>query len=232
LRHAVIPFGGTRINSRGPDASAIALSRFLHSARIVGGCRITESGRPLLATDGTPVTRILFFPAAQCEILDTWYSIGLRGTGSHDGQRSIRAGPPFGVVSPSRRPSRGRSMPCRPSPLRHCAGGGPAWNCAPRDRLGYDACRYQNREPNTARFTKTQRCMPLLAVPKPCCARLGRSSTTLSKRLGRRYAPASSSILPSARSCGWRPRTPRTLRRKPPSSCSAPAGQPRRMRAT
>ena len=28
--------------------------------------------------------RLMFFPACSCAILDTWYSIGLRGTGSHD----------------------------------------------------------------------------------------------------------------------------------------------------
>jgi alkylation response protein AidB-like acyl-CoA dehydrogenase len=51
---------------------------------MVGGCRIFDGEQPRLQADGTPVTRILFFPAAACEILDTWYAARLRGTGSHD----------------------------------------------------------------------------------------------------------------------------------------------------
>src|SRR5580704_11034017 len=47
-----------------------------------GGYRVT--GRWAFGADGTPAVRILFFPAADCEILDTWQSVGLRGTGSHD----------------------------------------------------------------------------------------------------------------------------------------------------
>ena len=43
-----------------------------------------DGDQPRLRREGTPLTRILFFPAAHCEILDTWYSIGLRGTGSLD----------------------------------------------------------------------------------------------------------------------------------------------------
>ena len=40
--------------------------------------------QPRQRADGTPAIGIMFFPAASCEILDTWDSIGLRGTGSHD----------------------------------------------------------------------------------------------------------------------------------------------------
>jgi indole-3-acetate monooxygenase len=76
---AAIVEGGYRVTGRWPLGNGCQ-----HSAWIVGGCRITDSGRPLLAGDVMPLTRILFFPAAQCEILDTWQSIGLRGTGSHD----------------------------------------------------------------------------------------------------------------------------------------------------
>ena len=58
--------------------------RCQHSPWIVGSCRILDSAEPRLSADGTPVTRILLFPVADCEIADTWHSIGLRGTGSHD----------------------------------------------------------------------------------------------------------------------------------------------------
>jgi alkylation response protein AidB-like acyl-CoA dehydrogenase len=77
--NAVVIDGGYRVTGRWPLGSGCQ-----HSAWIVGGCRILDGDQPRLGADGTPVMRILFFPAAACEILDTWHSIGLRGTGSHD----------------------------------------------------------------------------------------------------------------------------------------------------
>jgi alkylation response protein AidB-like acyl-CoA dehydrogenase len=77
--NAAVVEGGYRVTGRWPLGSGCQ-----HSQWIVGGCRILDGDRPRLRPDGTPVVRILFFPAADCEILDTWHSIGLRGTGSHD----------------------------------------------------------------------------------------------------------------------------------------------------
>ncbi|MGA3005559.1 MAG: acyl-CoA dehydrogenase family protein [Acetobacteraceae bacterium] len=76
---AIVVDGGYRVTGQWPLASGCQ-----HSNWIVGGCRILDGDQPRLRPDGTPITRILFFPAAECEILDTWHSIGLRGTGSHD----------------------------------------------------------------------------------------------------------------------------------------------------
>ena len=71
--------GGYRATGRWPLGSGCQ-----HSAWIVGGCRIFDGDQPRVEANGMPVTRLLFFPSAACEILDTWHSIGLRGTGSHD----------------------------------------------------------------------------------------------------------------------------------------------------
>jgi alkylation response protein AidB-like acyl-CoA dehydrogenase len=76
---AVVVDGGYWVTGRWPLGSGCQ-----HSAWIVGGCRILDGDQPRLGTDGLAVMRLLFFPAASCEILDTWHSIGLRGTGSHD----------------------------------------------------------------------------------------------------------------------------------------------------
>ena len=76
---AVVVDGGYRVTGRWPLGSGCQ-----HSAWIVGGCRILDGAEPRVRADGTPITRLLFFPAAECEVLDTWHSIGLRGTGSHD----------------------------------------------------------------------------------------------------------------------------------------------------
>lgn len=76
---AVVENGGYRVTGRWTLGSGCQ-----HSSWIVGGCRLLDGKQPRLRPDGSPVTRILFFPAADCEILDTWHSIGLRGSGSHD----------------------------------------------------------------------------------------------------------------------------------------------------
>ena len=77
--NAIVTDGGFRVTGRWPLGSGCQ-----HSQWIVGGCRVLDGDQPRLRPDGAPVTRILFFPATACEILDTWHSIGLRGTGSHD----------------------------------------------------------------------------------------------------------------------------------------------------
>jgi alkylation response protein AidB-like acyl-CoA dehydrogenase len=79
LGQAVVVEGGYRVTGRWLFGSGCQ-----HCAWLVGGCRIFDGEQPRLQADGTPVTRILFFPTATCEILDTWYTAGLRGTGSHD----------------------------------------------------------------------------------------------------------------------------------------------------
>ena len=77
--NAVAVDGGYRVTGRWPLGSGCQ-----HSAWMVGGCRVLDGAEPRLGADGTPITRLLFFPTGECEILDTWHSIGLRGTGSHD----------------------------------------------------------------------------------------------------------------------------------------------------
>jgi indole-3-acetate monooxygenase len=76
---AVVVDGGYRVTGRWALGSGCQ-----HSAWIVDGCRVLHGDQPRLGPNRMPITRILFFPAASCEILDTWHSIGLRGTGSHD----------------------------------------------------------------------------------------------------------------------------------------------------
>jgi alkylation response protein AidB-like acyl-CoA dehydrogenase len=56
-----------------------------HHASWLGlGTLIFDGDGPRLGPNGMPDLKIMFFPAADCEVLDTWYSTGLRGTGSTD----------------------------------------------------------------------------------------------------------------------------------------------------
>src|SRR5215471_8197964 len=57
---AVVVDGGYRVTGRWPLGSGCQ-----HSAWIVGGCRILDGAEPRVRADGTPITRLLFFPAAE-----------------------------------------------------------------------------------------------------------------------------------------------------------------------
>lgn len=50
----------------------------------VAGCVVFDDGAPVLDDNGKPVWRILIARPEDYEILDTWYTTGLRGTGSND----------------------------------------------------------------------------------------------------------------------------------------------------
>ena len=72
--------GGYRVSGQWPFSSGCQ-----HSDWIVGGCLVYDTGdQPRLRSNGVPETRQCFLPAAAVSILDTWYTTGLRGSGSHD----------------------------------------------------------------------------------------------------------------------------------------------------
>src|SRR5215471_7593156 len=53
---------------------------------MLGSSTVMAQGTPRLHPDGSPDVRAFFVPVEACEILDTWHTAGLRGTGSHDWQ--------------------------------------------------------------------------------------------------------------------------------------------------
>ncbi len=71
--------GGYRVSGRWPFSSGCQ-----HSAWLVGGCLVYDGEQPRLRPNGVPETRQCYLPAEAVTILDTWYTMGLRGSGSHD----------------------------------------------------------------------------------------------------------------------------------------------------
>lgn len=70
--------GGYRINGRNPLVSNVHEAGWLLFDALV-----MEGDRPILH-DGHPEIINFILPVADCEILDTWYSLGMRGTDSND----------------------------------------------------------------------------------------------------------------------------------------------------
>lgn len=72
--------GGHAVSGAWPFGSGIS-----HSDWIVGGCVVVGAdGETPVADARGPETRLFFFEPGQVRVLDTWYTSGLRGTGSHD----------------------------------------------------------------------------------------------------------------------------------------------------
>jgi len=70
---------GFTVNGRWPFASGCQ-----HASWFIGHFAIFDGDTPRLQPTGLPETRFGFIPADECEIIDTWNTNGLRGSGSHD----------------------------------------------------------------------------------------------------------------------------------------------------
>jgi alkylation response protein AidB-like acyl-CoA dehydrogenase len=73
---------GFRVSGRWPFASGCHQADWLVCVAHI----LEADGRPRRAPDGTPRPYTFVLPAGACDILDTWHTVGLRGTGSHDFQ--------------------------------------------------------------------------------------------------------------------------------------------------
>jgi len=71
--------GGFRVNGRWKWGSGSP-----NAAWIGGGCTLFEGDAPLTNSAGVPRNHMLLFRASDVQLLDTWHSSGLRGTGSTD----------------------------------------------------------------------------------------------------------------------------------------------------
>ena len=76
---AVVVPGGYSVSGHWTFGSCCQHSRWLFS-----GCTVIEDGNPRRLADGSVETRLCYLPGDAIEVIDTWTTTGLRGTGSHD----------------------------------------------------------------------------------------------------------------------------------------------------
>jgi alkylation response protein AidB-like acyl-CoA dehydrogenase len=76
---AAIDGDGYRVNGQWALVSGCELAEWIGLM-----CLVEENGELRMVEPGQPEMRVVFLRRSECEILDTWHSGGLRGTGSHD----------------------------------------------------------------------------------------------------------------------------------------------------
>lgn len=71
--------GGYRVSGRWPLASGSH-----HAKWFAANCLVFDGEAPRMSPHGAPAFTLCFFKAEDVKVLDTWYSTGMRGTGSTD----------------------------------------------------------------------------------------------------------------------------------------------------
>ncbi|MEJ2404624.1 MAG: acyl-CoA dehydrogenase family protein [Candidatus Thiodiazotropha sp.] len=71
--------GGYRVSGRWPFCSGCQ-----HSSWLLSGCKVYKDDTLQMRNGDIPETRQVFLPADAVTILDTWHTLGLKGSGSHD----------------------------------------------------------------------------------------------------------------------------------------------------
>jgi alkylation response protein AidB-like acyl-CoA dehydrogenase len=76
---AVVVPGGYRVTGHAPFASGAHLSTWVTAFSMV-----LENGRPVSGPGGLPTMVLAVLKRQECELIDTWNTMGLRSSGSHD----------------------------------------------------------------------------------------------------------------------------------------------------
>jgi alkylation response protein AidB-like acyl-CoA dehydrogenase len=76
---AILTDGGYRVTGQWPFGSTCSYAQAFTALALV-----QEGDGLRTGPDGNPVMLVVFVPSADVEILDTWYTMGMRGTGSSD----------------------------------------------------------------------------------------------------------------------------------------------------
>jgi alkylation response protein AidB-like acyl-CoA dehydrogenase len=71
--------GGYRVTGRSPFVSNCRDATWIGSTAMV-----MDGGKPRMSESGAPEVVVVIFRIGDCRILDTWYVMGMRGTGSDD----------------------------------------------------------------------------------------------------------------------------------------------------
>jgi alkylation response protein AidB-like acyl-CoA dehydrogenase len=71
--------GGYRLTGRWTQGSNILVAGWIHV-----GCHLYDGDQPRLGPDERPIYLRCVLPASQAKAVDTWWTTGMRATGSHD----------------------------------------------------------------------------------------------------------------------------------------------------